>query len=475
MMTNILIIDRNKSFYNVVSEKVREKRCALSYASSIIQGVDLCFTHTFHIIFLKSRMPDGHALDALPKIMDITPHPEVIVMSESANPEEAELMIKNGAWDYFELPSNPGAIDLIVIRVLQYNANKVPKDSLVELEKNSFEGIIGESLPLRSCLEIIIQAAKSDSNVLITGETGTGKELFALAIHNKSNRAHKNFVVVDCAALPETLIESTLFGHQKGAFTGADKTQDGLIMQADQGTLFLDEIGEMPLVIQKKFLRVLEEQTFLMVGGRKKQKSDFRIIAATNRNLDTMVSQKQFRKDLLFRLKAFTINLPPLRDRPEDLKPIAIYHMAEICKAYGIDKKEFSPDFFAMLAHYKWPGNVRELVNALERAIVAAKYEPTLFPQHLPLQIRAKMVSATVVTKKSQQNIPGEEKERGRAFPRLEKLRKDAIAEVEKRYLRELITYTNGDTIMASHISGLSRSRLYALLKKYDISPSYRF
>ncbi|MGA1871361.1 MAG: sigma 54-interacting transcriptional regulator [bacterium] len=472
-MVNILVIDINKDFFAVVSEKAGEKGCEISYASSLIKGINVCFTRRFDIIFLKSTMPDGKALDALPKFMNITPHPEVIVMSESTTPEEAECMIKNGAWDYFELPANPHAIYLILMRVLQYNASKVPKDSLVEKEKNSFKGIIGESLPLRSCLEIVIQAAKSDSHVLITGETGTGKELFALAIHNTSNRAHKNFVVVDCAALPETLIESTLFGHEKGAFTGADKTQDGLIKQADGGTLFLDEIGEMPLAIQKKFLRVLERQTFLMVGGRKKQTSDFRIIAATNRNLDEMVSQKHFRKDLLFRLKAFVINLPPLRDRPEDLKPLAIYHMSEICKAYGIEKKEFSHDFFKMLPQYKWPGNVRELVNALERAIVAAKHEPVLFPQHLPLQIRAKMVSAHVATEKNPHDIPREEEERESAFPQLQKFRKEAIAELENRYLRELIAHTNGDTTRASHISGLSRSRLYALLKKYNISLSH--
>jgi two-component system NtrC family response regulator len=322
---------------------------------------------------------------------------------------------------------------------------------------------------MKTCLELLAQASKSDANVLILGETGTGKELFAWAIHNNSTRSHKNFVVVDCAALPETLVESTLFGHERGAYTGAEKSQMGLIKQADGGTLFLDEVGELPLSVQSSFLRVLQERRFRPVGGSQEIRSDFRLIAASNRNLQEMVQRGQFRTDLLFRLQTLTIELPPLRKRPEDIKYLALFHMADLCARYGTGMKEFSPELMDLLHRYPWPGNVRELVNALERAIVSARHEPVLFPKHLPVHIRTEMARASASNGNSSKASNHERGDSPQAIPTLKDLRKDTLSEVERKYLKNLLGATGKNIQEACRISGLSRSRLYSLLKKHRL------
>jgi two-component system NtrC family response regulator len=328
---------------------------------------------------------------------------------------------------------------------------------------------------MRRSLDRLALSAGSDANVLISGETGTGKELFAWAIHNNSRRSGRRFVVVDCASLPETLVESILFGYERGAFTGAEKSQSGLIKRADGGTLFLDEVGELPLAVQKSFLRVLQEHKFRQVGGNAVLRSDFRLIAATNRNLSTMVQRHRFRKDLLYRLRAFTIELPALRERLDDIRDIAAHHVAKLCSSYHLPLKSFSPDFFEFLNRYEWPGNVRELVNALERAVAAARQEPVLFPKHLPVYIRVHLARASV---NQDSTTPGDALPRvsahpGETLPRLVDLRESTISDLEQTYLRELMT--RATTMQeACAISGLSRSRLYALLKKHALPSCFR-
>jgi two-component system NtrC family response regulator len=288
-------------------------------------------------------------------------------------------------------------MSLPVLRALEYRAKKSQKEKRLGLLKETFHVVTGSSARMRACLDVVALASRSEANVLISGETGTGKELFAWAIHNNSARAKNQFVVVDCASLPPSLVESTLFGYEKGAFTGADRPHKGLIKRADGGTLFLDEVGELPLSIQKSFLRVLQERKFRPLGGEQEVLSDFRLIAATNRNLDQMAEHRQFRKDLLFRLRAFGIELPLLRERPEDIPEISEQHMKRLCRIYKTTEKGFSSDFFITLARYDWPGNVRELVNALERAISAAREEPILFPKHLPTYIRVQVARSKAI------------------------------------------------------------------------------
>jgi two-component system NtrC family response regulator len=339
------------------------------------------------------------------------------------------------------------------------------------------EGIIGKSPQMRACYDLVAQAASNDTNVLIYGETGTGKELFAKAIHTNSPRFSRYFVVVDCAALPASLVESALFGHEKGAFTSADRAQVGLIKQADGGTLFLDEVGELPMEMQKAFLRVLQERRFRPVGSRFETESDFRLVAATNRDLDQLAAQGQFRPDLLFRLRALSIDLPPLRARPDDIKELALFHTAQVCDKWGIGLKGFAPEFLKALMVYDWPGNVRELFNTMDGALAEARYEPTLFPKHLPSQIRIKLARAAVRKENSlsypnRLNRPHRPDELAidQGLPKLRDFRQAAVDEAEKQYLVELMSLTGGKVQEACRIAELSLPRLYALLKKYAIS-----
>jgi two-component system NtrC family response regulator len=277
-------------------------------------------------------------------------------------------------------------------------------------------------------------------------------------------------VAVDCAALPKNLVESVLFGHKKGAFTGADRTEDGLVKHADGGTLFLDEVGELPLSIQKKFLRVLQEHRFRLVGSRQEVFSDFRLVSATNQDLDHMSQSGQFRQDLLFRLRAFTIEISPLRERISDIRELTIYYIANICARNGVETKGFSPEFIEALEAYDWPGNVRELVNMLERVIAAESYTPVLYPQHLPQAIRINIARTKLSKESSPHRVQENPVNSSKPFPRLKDARETAIARVEHQYLHDLMRITEGNIRAACRVSGLSRARLYELLKKYDIS-----
>lgn len=375
----------------------------------------------------------------------------------------AELAIKSGAWDYIEKPSSISGMILPLVRALQYREAKQDVMTEMSIQRG---GIIGKSDQICDCLNQVGYAAASNVNVLITGETGTGKELFARAIHSNSLRAKRNFVVVDCASLTDTLVESMLFGYEKGVYTGADQARDGLILQADGGTLFLDEVGELPLSMQKSFLRVLQEHRFRPIGRKNEVKSDFRLVAATNRNLEQMVREGQFRSDLYYRLRSFTIELPPLRKHTEDIREIAFYFNKKFSERNMIDLKEFSPEFLDALASYDWPGNVRELINTLERVFTVAWHEAVIFPYHLPIPIRIKITQNSIG-----KEIPGNTSMVD-AFPKIQNIRDDAIAKVERKYLENLVSVSGADVKKACELSGLSRSRLYELMKKYQISIS---
>jgi two-component system NtrC family response regulator len=323
---------------------------------------------------------------------------------------------------------------------------------------------------MKECLDLIAQASCTDAAVLITGETGTGKELFAKAVHENSSSSKKHFVVVDCTAIPETLVESLLFGYKKGAFTGADKDTEGLIKQANGGTLFLDEIGELPPKFQKVFLRVLQERRFRPLGSQDEEESNFRLVAATNRDLEKMAKHGEFRKDLLFRLKSIVMTIPPLRQRGDDTREIVQHYVTKFCDRNSIGVKGFSPDFFEALSSYHWPGNVRELINAMEWTISVALNANVLNPKHLPEDIRIHMARSSIKGSTLHSGEHGKTMRYTKAFPKLHDARESAVLEAEKKYLNDLIQIADGDIKEACQLSGLERTQVYTLLKKHGLS-----
>ena len=466
-MSKILIIDDDEKMTSTLAAILKREGHETGFAHNLKKGLKEAISRPFDVIFLDVMMPDGNGLDLLPELRETPSRPEVIIITAAGSPDGAEIAVKNGAWDYLQKPFSIEEIKLQLLRALQYRKEKTARKLPVALKQ---EGIIGSSLKMKACLDLLAQAANSMANVMITGETGTGKELFARAIHENSPRSNKNIVVVDCTSLPDTLVESVLFGHEKGSFTGADNAMDGLIKQADGGTLFLDEVGELPLSIQKSFLRVLQEHRFRPVGGKREVQSDFRLVSATNRNLDEMVRRGQFRKDLLFRLQSFGIELPPLREHTEDINELTMYYMTKICNRYEMEAKGFSPEFFQTLAGYDWPGNVRELVNTLEKAIVSARHEPILFPIHLPDKIRIRIARDSVTVNNQVNESSKRAQALNRTLPTLKEFRSAANAQAEKQYLQELSSLAGNDIQEACRISGIGRSRLYGLLRKHKIS-----
>ncbi len=399
------------------------------------------------------------------------------MLAKTGDAKEAELVINNGAWDYITKESCRGTLVEALAQIAACREQQKSRAAHGSTVERIFPGIIGNSSRLRASLATLAQAANSDANVLLHGETGTGKEKFALALHQASQRGKHNFVVVDCAALPETLVESTLFGHERGAFTGATHSHSGLVKQADRGTLFLDEIGELPLAMQKSFLRVLEERRFRPVGSQREVSSDFRLLAATNRNLEAMVAEGKFRGDLLFRLRTFVISLPALRERKEDIGALTTFFLDQFHSQRGIAKKKVSPPFLAALDRYEWPGNVRELRHALERSLAAAQDDPVLLAKHLPTNIRIKIAQLRLMSctraPTGDSTVSRPSVALGARLPdrALHEVRNELIIEVENRYLRQLLANTNGRIKEACTISGLSRSRLYQLLKDHGIRP----
>lgn len=461
----ILVIDDDKLVCSSIANVSRTLGYNSAQAFTLEEGLDAVRADTYDIVFLDVRMPDGNGIDIIPQICRNTGSPEVIVITAYGDPDSVDLALSRGAWDYIEKPfTKTDLAQLLKDAVLYHESSTLPQTAL-DFEK---EGIIGHSPGMKKCLTLLSKTLANDASVLIAGETGTGKELFARAIHNHSLRTGNDFVVVDCAALPPNLVESILFGHEKGSYTGADRAQHGLVTQAHKGTLFLDEVGELPLTIQKKFLRVLQEGKFRPIGKSSEVESDFRVISATNRDLEDLVQTKRFRKDLLFRLRSITIDLPPLRERIEDIPDLTNHYLKRHSKKYGIKPKRVSAAFRDILLQYSWPGNVRELIHALESAMAVAHDSPILVPKHLPYHIHVQVKKNAAAKKQSQHEnhkIFG-----GASLPSLKDVREEAVSEIEEQYLKELLRQTKSDIKGACRTSGLSRSRLYALLKKYEIS-----
>lgn len=481
-MGRVLIIDDDPLIREILTENVRDLDHTPFSAATLGEGRNILETETIELLFLDIRLPDGDGLEHLNEMRRHPPEPEVIIITGVGDADSAELAIRSGAWDYLQKPLSRQRIRLQIERVFDFRGKTTTSRRIVALKRDD---IIGSSPLLKDCLDQVAQCADTQTNVLISGETGTGKELFARAIHENSGRADREFVVVDCASLTENLAESLLFGHEKGAFTGADRKWAGLLSEADGGTLFLDEVGELPLSVQKTFLRVLQERRFRPLGAARERRVDFRLISATNRDLDEMAAGGgDFRLDLLFRLRTFEIHLPPLRSRMADLQPLTLHYLLSICNRHGLKVKGMLPEFVAHLEAWAWPGNVRELVNTLEAAILSDPENPMLFPLHLPAAIRSHYLRHHLANRDD--SVEGSAENPtvppAGAFLHLSlpdplvpfKEWRNQVSETgEKAYLERLMGLAAGDIQVACDISGLSQSRLYHYLKKYHVQKPF--
>jgi len=387
-MASVLIIHERSDICHLLSPAVESHGHECFSLASCEQATLTLKTTAFDIVILDIDITEkpGEAVAALAK-SECRPH--ILIITNGCNPVTLEEAIRAGAWDVVCSPFTHEELGQAINRCLHHRRARMEIKNHGDIKRDA---ILGTSPCLEECLEHIATAAHSNVNILILGETGTGKELFANAIHENSKRAENNFIVVDCTNIPKTLAESLLFGHERGSFTGAAEARDGLFRQADGGTIFLDEIGDLDIEVQKSLLRVLQERRFRPLSSKKEVASNFRLVAATNRNLEAMVKRGEFRKDLYHRLRTSVIQLPPLRERKEDILPIASYHVRQICAELGFEEKELSYDLHHALTLYNWPGNVRELINVLHATVQNGTGECRLYPQHLPVDIRAKVL-----------------------------------------------------------------------------------
>jgi two-component system response regulator AtoC len=396
------------------------------------------------VAFVDLVMPGMDGLELLRRAKEISPNLEVVIITAYGSIPTAINAIREGAYDYIEKPFCPERAELLVEKLLEHQRlleENIALQHKLE-ERYRFENIIAKSPRMQQVIEVIKVVAKSSATVLITGETGTGKELVARAVHSQSHRRDKPFVAVSCAALPESLLESELFGHEKGSFTGAYSQKKGKFEVANRGTLFLDEIGEMSANIQVHLLRVLEEKEFNRVGGNEPIKVDVRLISATNRDMKQAVDRGEFREDLYYRLNVVNIELPPLRERTEDIPLLAQHFLKRFALENQKELAGFSPEATDFLLKHDWPGNVRELENAIERAVILAQN---------PVVEVADLSPQNLVTSGSN-------------------LSEKKLKQVEREHIQNVLSETGGNYTEAARILGISRMTLYNKAKAYGLS-----
>ena len=438
----ILIVDDELSVRNSLQAWFQEEGYTVDVAASGKEALTKITERNWDIFFLDIKMPGMSGLELQEKIKKILPNSTVIIITAYASVDSAITAMKAGAYDYLTKPFDPDYVTLLVRNAVERKKLVLETARLKQsLEKiSSAKEIIGKSSEIKRVMDLIKVVSEADSTVLIHGESGTGKELVARAIHANSRRRYHPIVTINCGALPESLLESELFGHEKGAFTGAQYARKGKFEMADGGTIFLDEIGNISPKIQMEFLRVLEDKHFYRVGGSKEREADFRTIAATNKDLAVAMDQGEFRSDLYYRLNVFTIQIPPLRDRKDDI-PLLAEHFLHIY-ASDMNKPIGSISTAAMdiLRNYNWPGNVRELENAVERAVVICSGDE-IRPEDFPFSIDA----------------PGDA------------TGGSTMESVQKNHIQKILDQADWNISRAAGILQVDRVTLYNKIKKYDL------
>lgn len=408
------------------------------------EALEIIPKQRFDLVFLDIKLEGMSGLEALKQIKDLDPDVSVVMITAYGSISTAVEAMKDGAQDYLLKPFEPDELGVLIERVMEGKAKARENLYLQEekKERTRFESLIGQSAAMHEVFDFIQKIAPVDTTVLITGETGTGKELAARAIHTHSKRCSGPFVAVNCGALPEHLMESELFGHQKGAFTDAKNTRKGRLELAYGGSLFLDEIGEISSRMQIDLLRVLDEKVFYRVGGTQPIEADFRVIAATNKNLEKSVQEDNFREDLYYRLKVVTLEMPPLRNRKEDIPLLAEHFRQRFVRETNKEVDYISRQALDEMMLYDWPGNVRELENAIERAVVVGQ-DRYIQPEDLPI-FRAQEKSASC----------------------------ESLQELEKEHIKATLDKQNWNISKSAKILGIDRSTLYQKIKRYKLSPN---
>ena len=448
---NILIIDDEKNQRDILTGYLRKKGFNLFSASNGDEGIKNVQSNMIDIIFSDYKMPGKTGLEILEEVKKINPKIDFVILTAFGTIENAVTAMRRGAFDYISKPVDLDELDLLIERIIENKSLRSENELLKGQLKDKFKisSIISNSPKMEEVLSVASRVAESKATVLINGENGTGKEVLAKTIHYISPRKDQPFIAVNIPALSENLLESELFGHEKGSFTGADKMRKGRFELADNGTIFLDEIGDIPPLTQVKLLRVLQEQQIERVGGTENIKIDVRIIAATNQNLGKKIKEGTFREDLFYRLNIVSIKIPPLRERREDIFPLIEFFIDKYSKENLKDKFEISKEAADQILKYNFPGNVRELENIIERAVVLSRGN-TITVKDLPMNVTGFKTEEHIEINDSQTLT-------------------DQVEALEKKLIYDALQNSNGNQTQAGKILGLTERNLRYKMKKYGI------
>jgi len=446
-MDKILVVDDDRNILKVIKMRLESETYSVTVASKAEKAINLARNEVYDLAIIDLKLNGEDGIQLMEDLHKINPEMPVIILTAYGTIKSAVTAMRKGAYSYLTKPFDHNELLMQAKNCLEKTKLTLEIKTLREIlkERYAFENIIGKSKQMEKVLELLTRAADSNGSVCIEGESGTGKELIARTLHLASARKDGPFVAINCAAIPETLMESELFGYEKGAFTGAFQNKGGLLLQAHKGTFLLDEISEMPLSMQAKLLRLMQEKEFFPLGGRKTIQVDTRFIATSNKDLEEEVKKGRLREDLFYRIHVIVIKLPPLRERKEDIPVLANYFLGKLSNAMNKKATKFSSASLQKLMLHDWPGNVRELQNTIESAIAMADNE---------------IISEDLI-------LPTQNIEQNNLKPL-----KDAKEYFEKNYLIQLIELTQGNVAQAARLAGKYRADLYDLLKKYDIKPS---